>query len=112
MGLLKKALSCGRGTDVRFKTADGVKVGGHSAVLALSCDGFREMFESGMREEEEEEEEGIVVIGGYRAAPSRRFSSGPTSVSFIPVSPLSNSHITLQRGRGWWRWWLCILFRV
>jgi len=70
MGLLKQALSCGRGTDVRFKTADGVKVGGHSAVLALSCDGFREMFESGMREEEEEEEEeeGIVVIGGVQGS--------------------------------------------
>ena len=59
-GMLLQALSCSRETDVRIVVDDGAMIGGHRAVLCLSCEGFRAMFESGMREDEE----GVVRMAG------------------------------------------------
>ena len=59
-GMLLQALSCSRETDVRIVVDDGAMIGGHRAVLCLSCDGFRAMFESGMKEDEE----GVVRMAG------------------------------------------------
>ena len=60
VGQLRQALSCSRETDVRIVVDDGAMIGGHRAVLCLSCEGFRAMFESGMKEDEE----GVVRMPG------------------------------------------------
>ena len=59
-GQLRQALSCSRETDVRIVVDDGAMIGGHRSVLCLSCEGFRAMFESGMKEDEE----GVVRMAG------------------------------------------------
>jgi hypothetical protein len=60
VGQLRQALSCSRETDVRIVVDDGAMIGGHRSVLCLSCEGFRAMFESGMKEDEE----GVVRMPG------------------------------------------------